>query len=381
MLLLAVVAAIACACSGTPGQPGPHHGSPTTPPSTSSAEPTQPPAASDGPALVWSPREVPARVVNAADHLTGAAAVVTVANGTAWLPSGAPPGMAFPIDVSAADPHAYAAAVPTAPPVLAHLQPGQVVLAADEARLRGLRVGDPVELGGERLQVAGIVDDAVIGDVEMFVTPADAHRLHLPGDRYLLVLPKHASDWPAIAARLRRVTGGSTPLRLRPPGTARVLHQADAVLTPLEEKLRFGEFAADPRPSPAGYLQIDPRWRATHLATEVVPILGAVTCNTAFLSMLRTAMRDVIRRGLQGLVNPSDYGGCFAPRLIPGVPGESISHHAFGAAIDLNVSQNPQGQPPHQDPRLVRIFARAGLTWGGRWLVPDGMHFEALDPP
>jgi hypothetical protein len=29
---------------------------------------------------------------------------------------------------------------------------------------------------------------------------------------------------------------------------------------------------------------------------------------------------------------------------------------------------------------LVAIMARYGLTWGGRWLTPDGMHFELIRP-
>jgi hypothetical protein len=64
--------------------------------------------------------------------------------------------------------------------------------------------------------------------------------------------------------------------------------------------------------------------------------------------------------------------------VIAGDPGPSIAHHAWGSAIDLNASANPQGLPPHQDRRLVSIFERWGFTWGGRWLVPDGMHFELL---
>jgi hypothetical protein len=30
------------------------------------------------------------------------------------------------------------------------------------------------------------------------------------------------------------------------------------------------------------------------------------------------------------------------------------------------------------DPRLIEIMERWGLAWGGRWIVPDGMHFEYL---
>jgi hypothetical protein len=45
------------------------------------------------------------------------------------------------------------------------------------------------------------------------------------------------------------------------------------------------------------------------------------------------------------------------------------------------VSQNPLGAPPRLDRRVVDAFERWGLTWGGRWLVPDAMHFEFLTFP
>jgi hypothetical protein len=167
-----------------------------------------------------------------------------------------------------------------------------------------------------------------------------------------------------------------TPVRIRAPGTARVLRQADSVLSPLEEKLDFGEFSARPHVPASGYLSIAPGWRRAHLETARVPILGAVTCNRAFISPLRASLRDVVRRGLAWTVHRNDYGGCYAPRLIPNRVGQSISHHAFGSAIDINVQANPLGGRPHQDPRVVRIFAAHKLTWGGLWLVPDGMHFE-----
>ena len=58
----------------------------------------------------------------------------------------------------------------------------------------------------------------------------------------------------------------------------------------------------------------------------------------------------------------------------------ALSHHAWGSAIDLNVSANPLGGPSHQDPRLVEVFRKWGFTWGGDWLTPDPMHFELQAP-
>jgi hypothetical protein len=45
-------------------------------------------------------------------------------------------------------------------------------------------------------------------------------------------------------------------------------------------------------------------------------------------------------------------------------------------AVEVNASANPFGRTSRQDPRIVAIFERWGFTWGGSWLIPDGMHFE-----
>ena len=373
--LALLLSALAAACTGGSEVQS------ARPPGHADAVPRQPSGAVRmvEPGLVWAEGRVPAEVVRAAASMRDAR-MVAVANGTAWLPAGrhAPRGMAYPIDVSAADPRRYAAVVPGVSATMRALSAGQVVLGSRSAQLRHLHPGDRTRIGGLTLTVAAIVPDAVIGYAEMFVTRVDGRRLHLPADRYLLVQPPASSSWSGLAATLRRAAPPGTRMRLCAPGTARVLHEASRVLTSLEEKLRFGEFAASPHATAAGYLTLSLHWQATHLTTVAVPILGAVTCNRAFIPALRAALRAVVRHHLQHLINPQDYGGCYAPRLIPGHPGQELSHHAFGSAIDINVHANPQGQRPHQDPRLVRLFARYGLTWGGRFLIPDGMHFEAL---
>ena len=53
-----------------------------------------------------------------------------------------------------------------------------------------------------------------------------------------------------------------------------------------------------------------------------------------------------------------------------------MSVHAWGAAIDINVANNPLGAAPNQDARLVAIMAKHGFAWGGRFLRPDGGHFQ-----
>jgi hypothetical protein len=80
-------------------------------------------------------------------------------------------------------------------------------------------------------------------------------------------------------------------------------------------------------------------------------------------------------------VDPAGYAGCYAPRYINRDPRSALSHHSWGVALDLNARANAYGRTPHQDPRLVAVFERWGFTWGGHWLLPDGMHFEFVRFP
>src|SRR3712207_3383582 len=98
------------------------------------------------------------------------------------------------------------------------------------------------------------------------------------------------------------------------------------------------------------------------------------------IAPMRRALGSLQRRGLRRLVDPGDYAGCYAPRRIPG--SGSLSLHAWGLAVDINASDNPQGAEPTMDPRIVAAFEDAGFTWGGRWpTAPDGMHFELHEQP
>ncbi len=47
-----------------------------------------------------------------------------------------------------------------------------------------------------------------------------------------------------------------------------------------------------------GRIAPDPSWVASHIATEPVPILGSVTCNTLIFPQLRAALEEIIQRGL-----------------------------------------------------------------------------------
>jgi hypothetical protein len=136
----------------------------------------------------------------------------------------------------------------------------------------------------------------------------------------------------------------------------------------------FGEFAAAVNPD--GSLRVDPAWVAANITTATVPRLGRVRCHRRLMPQLQGAFDEIARRGLDRFVDPGQYAGCFVPKFLSEDAGEGISHHTWGVAFDINASANPVGREPRMDPRLVAVFERWGFTWGGRWLVPDGMHFE-----
>lgn len=123
-----------------------------------------------------------------------------------------------------------------------------------------------------------------------------------------------------------------------------------------------------------GRIAPDPGWVAEHVTTESVPILGSVTCNKLILPQLRAALEEVVARGLADRIHPGEYAGCYYPRFIAG--STTLSNHAFGLALDLNVPGNQRGTAGEMDRGVVAAFEKWGFAWGGRWRYTDPMHFE-----
>ncbi len=127
-------------------------------------------------------------------------------------------------------------------------------------------------------------------------------------------------------------------------------------------------------PTGGGRIAPDPAWVASHITTEVVPILGKVTCNRAIMPQLKAALAEVIQQGLESEIHPGEYAGCYYPRFIAG--STSLSNHSFGLALDFNVPGNLRGTVGQMDRGVVAIFKRWGFAWGGDWRYTDPMHFE-----
>jgi hypothetical protein len=339
--------------------------------------------------LVWTSDRLVSGLAGAVAGFPAVASALPVVGATVWLTgshdaSGKavdafPAGQAVPFDLRAADLTAYANFVPVPDrATFAGLRDGEVLLGSTSAGLRRLGVGGTITVGGRTLRIAGVVPDAEVGTAEAFTTSSTAALLGVTTQRYLLVAPKGSLGAQQLAALVRTTSIGSAKLGVESTGPN--LGPDYSVLPQVLEKKYFGEFVAHLPSGSGGWMTLSSAWTSAHLKTESVPILGDVTCNAAMLPALRSALAEVVSSGLSNLVNPHDYGGCFAARLVAGPTTDDISHHAWGSAIDLNVSKNPAGGASQQDPRLVAIFQKWGFTWGGNWLSPDPMHFELQVP-
>jgi hypothetical protein len=354
---------------------------PTTTRATASSAPSDPP----GVLLVWTAGGLPPAFGPEVQALDGVEAITMVMGDETALTSSRRPdgtsidavehGWHIPLDTLAIDPVSFASFVGgDAADVVRALEPGQLLLTETSAHLRRLGRGATLGIADAEVTVAGVIDDLAGAGAEVIVTTDDARRLGVTTERYLLVsyTGSRESLQRAIAARL-----DGRAVRFRSPAETNWLRHGDAVDPSAIVKATFGEFAI--RDGSGRDVDVDPDWVARWIVTEPVPILGPVTCHRKLMVPLRAAMTELEQANLAHLVDRSDFAGCFSARRI--AAGQPLSHHAWGAALDLNVDGNPRGSFSTQDPRLVQILTRHGFTWGGTWLVPDPAHYEALGFP
>jgi hypothetical protein len=285
--------------------------------------------------------------------------------------SGLPAYPDIPVSAITVDAVPYARAA--GKPDLANALARGAVLSATEAELRHARQGSRLHFsGGQSVVVTAVVDDHLLGGQEMAL-PRSVGLVPTAAADYLVVTVTR--DVARMARDIRQALP-KVPLRITRSTRNGFFSSADSVLTQLQVKARFGEFAMRRTGGP-GLVQ-DPAWVRTHLVTAHVPQLGVVTCNRALMRPLIAAMREVTVDGLGATVHTADFqaeGGCWNPNVVPGVAG-TVSRHTWGLAVDINVDTNPFGAAPHQNARLVAILRRHGFAWGGAWLRPDAMHFE-----
>lgn len=364
------------------------------------ASPSTSPRPSRAPAidayLAWVPGGLPPGYGASVAALPTVGRVAIVAADNVWMTSSEdangqivdepPAPYMIPIDAIGIDAPAYARVLPPeSRPVVASLRDGQGILGATSAKLRNLGPGGIMRfVGGASVTIVGVLPDRLVGASELVVNRSTGAAIGIRTNRYLLLQP--ASGLRPASRQLERRLRALLPpglaypvVQVRAPGETRYLRMGDAVLPPVLLKRRFGEWAGRPQPGNAGLIDIDPAWVSERIVTVTLPVLGRVSCNRRLIPQLRGAMEAVVAEGLTSTIR--SFAGCFSSRFVESSPSASISHHAWGVAIDVNTDTNRFGSPPDQDPRLVQLMARWGFTWGGDWIVPDGMHFEYLRPP
>lgn len=334
--------------------------------------------------LAWSPGGLPVGTERALERTRGVINATTVKAGLDWIKfsrandgsviDNPGSGRAIPFEVAVIDPAEYAAYVPPSErdAVLA-LRHDEALLSQTSSEIRGAGRGLSLRLQTGNLDVAAVVSDVATNGYEALLAgrvPDSWERV----DRFVLVRVRQMEARSRVERRIRGMLRPEQVLRIRAQGETPFLRYGDAVLPQAQIKSVFGEFPA--RPNSDGSLEVQPRWKRTNITARRVPILGVVTCHRALFPQLIHALRDVRHAGLAFTIDPGDFGGCYTPRFIDSNPGGRLSHHSWGMAIDFNVAQNRPGTRPDLDRRFVRIMEDNGFTWGGRWLIPDGMHFE-----
>ena len=286
----------------------------------------------------------------------------------------------IPMSVLAIDP---LGAGPTTSSAVAQVtQSGGVIVGTSAAALNRIRTGDVLTLldwsgSPTRVHVGGVEPDAAIGGAEVMMSIATASTLGL--NRPFSVRVWGFSDARAaetVATEFMKI-GIGQPIRVR---SDRWVPTVDDTIPQAQLKRLLGAFWV--RRGRVGTLQVDPSWKAANVVVVDLPIVGRTTCNSIVGRAAADALAELRDRGLASLIHGADsrrYGGCFSARVtrsISGNSGHNLSRHTWGAAIDLNPSENPYGGPSTMDPRVIDAFHRHGFAWGGTFLVPDPMHFE-----
>jgi hypothetical protein len=333
--------------------------------------------------LAWTAGGIPAGFARSVRDLPSVRSVTSVRSGIAWLDSWEDAsgsrdrprrGYRIPLEVAAVDPGTYASFVPPGDRrAVQGLTDGGAILGESGAELRGVGIGGRLRFGRRTLRAEAVLVDELVGAHEAVVSKEVGRGLGIVRERYLLILPRPGVAQRRVERALYRILPAGIPLRVRAPGETPVFRHGDAALPMVRYKELFGEFAARPGSLP-GYIDPDPRWVEENIQEQVLPILGRVHCHRSVIPLLREVLSELARRGLGDLIH--QYAGCYSARYNNRDPSTTLSHHSWGAAIDINVSTNRLGDEPTLDRRVVEAFERWGFIWGGRWLVPDGMHFE-----
>lgn len=258
---------------------------------------------------------------------------------------------------------------------------GQVLMGETSAELRGARVGDTVVLRDLRFRmhtftIGAIVPNEFVDWGDIFITSESAQVL---GPMSInRVTATNITSYSQIMSKLksRGIVIGST-YRLR---TSWDRQNPDETFGVSSLKKLLGEFAF--RPAGGSAIQIEEKWKINNISWrhtfDDIPIRN--NCHKVVVEAIQGALSEIAAKGLRNHVdvaNANRYGGCYVGRYnrMAGTFG-APSRHAYGAALDINTTQNYQWSVPKMNCDVVRIFRKWGFAWGGNFWPTDGMHFE-----
>lgn len=249
---------------------------------------------------------------------------------------------------------------------------GRAVLTPDAARDLGFDLSLTLMVKRHEVGVGALADNAVPNFGDIMIPDTIARDIGLKPADELIVGVKPGTDLDvvekALKDRLGRRVARVERLQAEPNDPT------PAAPTGVAEGELIGTMNF--RILKGGFIDPDPDWVATNIATGSVPILGSVTCHRVMFPQLGAALAEIENRKLAREIDVKEFGGCYVPRFIDRDRRGALSMHAFGLAIDLNVSENYMGTRGNMDPKVVEIFEKWGFEWGGRWSRPDPMHFE-----
>jgi D-alanyl-D-alanine carboxypeptidase len=297
-----------------------------------------------------------------------------------------PADSGIPMSTLSVDPNLIAATM--GQDVATTLANGKIVLGRTAASIARIEVGDSLTLigwNGARVtfDVGFVAEDASVSGVEVVLSLAQANSLafNRPFSMRVWNFPDRASA-EAIAQSLRS-SWSLRAIRIRESWQTPLL---DDTIPQAKIKELLGSFWVA-RSASTEAIQIDPAWKRAHIAPVTLPLIGTIRCNTVVAAAARDAINDLVTAGLSALINAKDTrtkGGCFSARVTrttTGTSGHNLSRHTWGAALDINPSNNKFGGVSHMDPRVIEAFRRHGFAWGGTFLYPDPMHFEYIGAP
>ncbi|CUR62280.1 conserved exported hypothetical protein [metagenome] len=216
-----------------------------------------------------------------------------------------------------------------------------------------------------------------IPTIDMVVNTAWAADIEMATDNGLLISTDDISP-ASIRTALEKLVGKDASVQMLDVAS-RIGLDPEARLTAIPTGGTLGSVVGTYRYRVIGGGRIapDPAWVAANIRTEVVPILGSVTCHKDLFPQLRAALLEVQQLGLAGEIHPGEYAGCYYPRFIANTT--TLSNHSFGLALDLNVPGNQRGSVGEMSRAVVSVFKTWGFAWGGDWRYTDPMHFELAE--